>query len=402
MPHRIGTALALALLVCISACRGGPSQGSAQPKPRKLETQVIRAGDSTPEPLRSTMAAFGEEIRARRDAYDRRQLALRETTNAADRVHRDEIEAAGGYAAAVRADYARFRSSDGRGDDRVHASDPIHAAFADLQQPCIAPEIVNTSQEVISPGSEFTIDGCAFGDRSQMGSVKMVLVDRQPWNNTYVLEIVDWFDDHVRVKVRDDISGVLDQRATLQVFRADGLVSEPITVEFRATREVRVLPGNYFDFAIEHPDTDDDARVCYVCSSPGGTAPVGTVQLDASCVVDHFHGCCYPQVNGHDRLSVDLIHAWGIHSIDLVDEGYTTMSLLNEPGNVKRWSSDANGNGGNMHLEIDVDWWVDHVESGVRYYVLVLIEGPKETDFADPARALPAEHCIGEPCSCLH
>src|SRR5262245_15996291 len=120
MRHRIGTALALALLVGTSACRGGPSQGSAQPKPRKLETQVIRPGDSTPELLRSTMAAFGEEIQARRDAYDRRQLALRESTNAADRVHRDEIEAAGGYAAAVRADYARFRASDGRGDDRIH------------------------------------------------------------------------------------------------------------------------------------------------------------------------------------------------------------------------------------------------------------------------------------------
>lgn len=112
-------------------------------------------------------------------------------------------------------------------------------ALADLsrlppQPKCPVPTIDNGPNAPISPGSMVTLYGCGFGP-----SGRLLLIGDF---GSVVLPTLPWVGDAIQAEI-PPLTGVVDQRATLQIETAIGTKSNGWPVNFVATRDITEFWG---------------------------------------------------------------------------------------------------------------------------------------------------------------
>jgi hypothetical protein len=196
------------------------------------------------------------------------------------------------------------------------------SAAADLNKPCpLRPPYVEKPKGSLTPGGMIVLGGSCLG--ASQGELRMY--GEFP-NGMVQLQIQMWADGGVAAVVPADLTGVLDQKATLRIVRSDGQSSNPRDFDFIATRQTQTVPAELVrfttcaDFANDCVNqsayhvsyTGDD----YTAGVMGGTdiwvAAVGNGwMLQALNIVDAFGGVTASGFDQGPGNAAQIAFAWG-------------------------------------------------------------------------------------------
>ncbi|HLG43810.1 MAG TPA: hypothetical protein VI337_02225 [Nitrospirales bacterium] len=167
-----------------------------------------------------------------------------------------------------------------------------------------------------TPGGPVVIEGRLFGARP--GSIRLIgtiprgAVGAIPGERV-TLEPLQW-SDTIAAGTIPALTGVLDQEVKLQVITSDGFVSNAVSVQFRATRELRPLPQGDVKVIMCGFDSNDDR--CNGVKDPSDSGPF----LNFSGTLDAEHYNCWGCIGddaGTDIYEIKLINGWNFDSMDL-------------------------------------------------------------------------------------
>lgn len=244
---------------------------------------------------------------------------------------------------------------------------------------------------VAEPGGKILIFGCGFGKTA--GSLVLTLASTGEQLPISV-EPGNWSNDAIFADF-PNTTGKMDQAAQLIVVAAAGLASEPLEVQFVATR------------ALEYVDTFSHRDLFFgICSDAtnddrcGGIAPGDAVLIAASFFGRHYRDCC-SSVSGTDQFFLALKNNWGLPTNEVpigkgktswgiiestptfvwspfsfnTATGWTQCDLFNQKGQITGESASAS-NDPRFVVQLDFSWWVDWICSGAVYSADLLIMGP--------------------------
>jgi hypothetical protein len=369
------------------ACAVGTHHGDADATdvPIVVEPDVP---DPSPEEA-ARLAAFDERVQARlRERIGLLERA-REVRTERTLARHAEVEAVGGYEASVRARLAEVVESLPRWSGELHARgiELQELLVGELDRlRCAGPELFmvetgDTSMQV-HPGTYLILSGCKFGTRD--GAVLLTLSGT---GEQIALTPRSWKPDTILVEVPDK-SGVLDQPATVALVTNTGQRSNDLRVEFRAAREVQVYFGVYFGGESKPTHLETIFGVNFDCPQTVG-APRARRLLWSLMGYHYQWGDLYP-ATGRDRLIMVLREQWTLVDWFYESQGWSVATV--ESGNVTSSTYFATSlpdlPAGSTALEFQFDWWVDRMNSSVRYDTAMLVEGPRGTPYAvTPAEA---------------
>ena len=109
---------------------------------------------------------------------------------------------------------------------------------------------------------------------------------------------------------------------------------------------------------------------------------------------DHWQSCCWPPTSAVDTWHIELKDGWVLVDFGTAVRGrHSSWAFLSQDGKVGHVSAAASGASG---VDVNVEWWTDHLASGVGYSIFFLVEGPAGVEFADSfeaSRPRPADPC---------
>jgi len=149
---------------------------------------------------------------------------------------------------------------------------------------------------VISPGGGVIVKGVNFG--AQPGQFKLRLQNGQETN----LGNLTWATQAVSGVIDPNLSGVIDQPATLTVVDARGMMSNEVPVKFTARREIRQLP--MADVRFDCSTVSDTNK----CNSYEGVPEYGLSSFEG------YHACTGIFITcndaGDDDYSATVANGW--------------------------------------------------------------------------------------------
>jgi len=220
---------------------------------------------------------------------------------------------------------------------------PVVAIPAPITTPAPVYPVINGATPV-RPGYMIGVFGRDFGERP--GRVTL-----QIGAATYFLTDLDSHSRGIAGRLDRTIAGAPDGPASLIVERADGMRSNSWSVNFVATREVRLVPGGG---GITMTQCSDEASD----NDCGSTAYAGAPSFGG------YHGSFHTfGESGTDEFSVTLANGWRFHDLEF-SHGEIDMP-------VPTW----NYRGGPTNPHIQVNWrnpegWNVHHHYGFNLYIV--------------------------------
>jgi hypothetical protein len=250
----------------------------------------------------------------------------------------------------------------------------------------------------LTPGTNVYLGGCDFGKK--VGKIELTLSksgDKPP------LTIVDWTDDSIVVNFPFGFMGAQDQPAQLRVTDVNNVVSDPLDVDFIASRAF------IFIDTAAHQDLVTVNSECFTAATRDECGGIIAGQ-NGSDFTESFYGTHYKQccssVSSTDRYFVTLKNGWaladnsqiaadpffstGFRTLGFSDAfqqirpeeigGWTSCTFFNTKGEVTAASSHVISIGSAV-AEVDVSWWVDWACSGISYAGGLIIYGPANVPY---------------------
>jgi hypothetical protein len=232
-----------------------------------------------------------------------------------------------------------------------------------------APPKITGIENSVTPGGHIGIKGEGFTDIGYYGGTISLFI---PALGTRDLSVVpqiyeNWSDNLIVAQVPEGIEGVLDQNASIQVMTGDGYNSNSWQVQFRAAREVRVLPGTYNRFKLCNNVGAACDHVCYYYKPKEDWATFYGY---------HHTWCCVGGDSGTDWwVSQPLMNQWAI-------EARVLLPYEGTSGCTQSFSDDSQGG------TFKVNWNTKSSGNTCRYDVIVYAVGPK---------GVPYDKALGQP-----
>jgi len=233
-----------------------------------------------------------------------------------------------------------------------------------------APPKITGIENGVTPGGQIAIKGEGFTDTGYYGGNVSLFI---PAIGTRALSVVppsyeNWSDNLIVAHIPEDIEGVIDQNANIQIMTGDGYNSNSWQVQFIAAREMRVIPGTYNNGKF----CDKPGEFCdHVCDvyKPN--------EAWATFYGWHHTWCCLSGDSGRDLWSMKAVkNQWKYHHRDFtIWEGTSS-------GCEQGFASGAS------LQSCDVNWNTGSAQGTCRYVVTVWAEGPK---------GVPYDKTPGEP-----
>jgi hypothetical protein len=248
----------------------------------------------------------------------------------------------------------------------------------------------------VTPGNIVFLSGCHFGTVPgkvdlRLKTTGQVIHLQTQHSSAY------WYDYLVAVYFPRGITGVPDQQAELLISDSNNQVSDPMTVDFFAERDVQRMD------TFAHQQLVTVSESCFTAATDdqcGGTTATGNPIFPgaAGFLGKHHKQCCNP-VTSTDSFYIKLRNGWEIADPDrnpydpprtysgfvrpfflLSDHGYTTCAFFNDEGRVEgvKVFKPADPT---LAVQIDVTWHVDWACSGILYLADLFIMGPKATNY---------------------
>ncbi len=241
-------------------------------------------------------------------------------------------------------------------------------AFPELAKvlSCSTPRI-DKVEGLVMPGGLVNIYGCGFGGGNERGTIR--LVGNFP-GGFLVLTGGEWFDDFA-AGVLPTVSGVVDQRAKIQLTRRNQPIGEPYAVQFTATREHILLPYTAI------PTSCGDAAWYNSCNERGFKI-MGGREFDCS-----GWSFCGSHNNQHPRQGTIRVDAFNLTLkngwvFDTLDYWYNYSILKGQPSTISiRGFEDGPANVMNMYGNWSLaEPWVPGQGAYVNYQGHIYIVGP--------------------------
>jgi hypothetical protein len=220
----------------------------------------------------------------------------------------------------------------------------------------------------ITPGGTVAIKGCGFG--STKGSFRLKLVDHKGVAKGVWLSIIDWTKTFVSGTIPADVLHVKDQAAQLLVVTKSNTKSNEVPVDFRATRDIKLLPMSdltYFcsDNASSNWCDGDLFSHSPFCLTPfGGAAGTSAAGRHYTC-----HNW-WDDDSGTDVHFAVLKNGWVVHSFGWTEhtsrDGVEGVCSQVQPYNYKTGISLAS---------VTVDWITCNYHGLVMYDMDISITG---------------------------
>jgi hypothetical protein len=191
----------------------------------------------------------------------------------------------------------------------------------------ILPKITQADSPV-TPGGYVVIQGSGFGQElgelwltglkhySGPGLLPIKLTippSKPPWDF--------WTPTQVIGQVPINLTQVTDQQAELEIKTKNGLLSNKFPVNFKATRDIKVLPASYVHSVSCSTESDYDSctgvpldmNVIPFCSAPHPSYPAATFR--------GYHWTCVGDSDGTDsfRFSLTKKNSWSLDHVEFHD-----------------------------------------------------------------------------------
>ncbi|MBZ5721053.1 MAG: hypothetical protein LAO03_11795 [Acidobacteriia bacterium] len=238
---------------------------------------------------------------------------------------------------------------------------------------------------VFTPGGKFVLQGTNFNSPDgQPGSIVLKIGNkvavtiirlgypgyRQPYVERQTT-VLGWADSHVFGQIPPDISGVMDGIATLEVWRNDGVKSDPFVVHFKATPDLQILP--MADVTLKSCSKTADSNLCNNWSDSSQLSIPNNVVPTPS--LYGAHALFIPLApnqgtqSGQDFFTFTLQNGWAFDNSVWGENGiYTSASGCNQSlVNEDLPSVSTPG-------QVRVDW---STVCNIQYHVSLHITGPK-------------------------
>jgi len=183
---------------------------------------------------------------------------------------------------------------------------------------------------VFTPGGKLVLQGTNFNSPDgQPGSIVLKIGSkggltvahpgtgfRQPYVERQVT-VLGWADSHVSGQIPRDISGVMDGTATVEVWRHDGVKSDPFAVQFKATKDLQILPIT--DVTVSPGDcyTSTNLNLCNNWSDSSQLTIPSDIHPQPSIFGAHilFMDVYKVRIPGHDMFNFSLENGWELANV---------------------------------------------------------------------------------------
>lgn len=236
---------------------------------------------------------------------------------------------------------------------------------------------------VFTPGGKFVLQGTNFNSpHGQPGALVFKIgskadtvilrLGHQGFRQPYLerqTTVLGWADSHVFGQIPLDVSGVMDGFATLEVWRDDGVKSDPFVIHFTATKDFQILPMT--DVTVKTCSTAGDTNLCNNWSDSSQLTIPANVYPTPS--VYSAHALFIPLSNntqsGQDYFTFSLQNGWTFDNTYLGENGaYDSASGCNH------YLANADLPSPSRPGELIVDWTTS---CNIQYHLSLHIAGPK-------------------------
>jgi hypothetical protein len=265
---------------------------------------------------------------------------------------------------------------------------PLHSGLCAIAACPQSPKPVAKALEsvsVVSPGGKVVLQGVYFNSLDgQAGEIVLKIGNkrdvtvlnlgntgyRQPYLERQ-LTVLGWADGHTFGQIPDEISGVMDGPATLEVWRSDGRKSDPLTVHFTAARDLTILPIE--DVTPQSCAATADSNLCNHWSDstqlsiPPNVLPSPSLYGWHVMFIPSQQG---PKVYGTDVFNFSLKNGWTLDNSDPIANYlyYPTKACIEDD------NSPPNFTGSKTMGGVRIAW---QVGCSLQYHVSLHITGPK-------------------------
>ncbi len=259
----------------------------------------------------------------------------------------------------------------------LQAEATSHLALRLCQQTnCTPPAIVRIPPKIesvfvfsnITPGGALILTGSAFG--SARGSLTLKLREFNGNAKSESLGVDEWGNTYVGATITPHLTKVKDQQAKLQLKTAAGQLSNEFPVNFRAAREVRLLPP--LDHALQprtcgsdssfdmcngfRPDNDD------IPSGSGTGPPLSPIWAR------HCNCAVCGDSSGTDVYEVWLYNGWVLDTMD-----WHAITSDPDPYEARVWKPSFPE--GQSYWKPNIKWRITDGD-GVSYTIQLHLRGP--------------------------
>lgn len=222
-----------------------------------------------------------------------------------------------------------------------------------------------SSSKPIAPGGRVIIQG------EHLGASAGVMRLQGEFPGTSVdLNVVEWTDTQVR-GVLPSVRGAPDHRAEVVVVTGAGLESNPLDIQFVASRETILLPR--YALSVECAGGTDEDN----CSGPrvaDSTTPE-KISFSGGHLARDLSLCCLLGTVGTDRYSARLANGWTFSKLDVTQLRYPFFQCYS--GRHQSLLFDAEGfEVGSSDLDLSIRWWTTGACSYAGYVGMISITGP--------------------------
>src|SRR5574341_69357 len=217
----------------------------------------------------------------------------------------------------------------------------------------------------VTPGGSLLIFGSGFGTSEGKAYIKFPIENK----TVEIWQIGEWAPKGIGMILHDSIAGVRDQQAKLWVVTANNVKSNEWTVNFTATKDVKLL--TYCDPVVKTWCSDEaDYDWCngqevsygFVC----GLVTLGLCGCTDGPTLCARHETCFGWADdGTDEIQASLKNGWVFDTIDFQPIA----------GNVKTPNGFAPDT---TWTKVTVDWDTDTPDDIAMYNVFLTIKGPMD------------------------